>query len=303
MTEQNALSDAQIRRLLEQRARRADMTGLLAEITGQISGEPQHRTTIRASALGWVAGLATAAVLLLAVGALLFRGPTGPSGPPASTSPSPTPSPEASGSARPGQPLAPAGLDAPPLDAGTWSTVAFDPGITFTVPADRWSSGLDLPQQVYLRAHLPGAPADEFDAWTIVRLKDVYTDPCGLGGAGATEPWTDGADTFFTWLQEQSPVDLGTPIDATVLGRPAKVIELEVPPDAFAECADGYLPIATVEAGPSGQVAIPRIGQRFRMAAVDDGGRTLLVLTFGAPERWDALVAATDQVLATLEFQ
>ena len=304
MTEQRALTDDQIRRLLEHRAQRADATGLVESIAAEIAGHQQQTSRFDARLVGWALGAAAAAVLVVAGAAYLMRGPTGPGELPIFPTPPPSATPSAPGSAgASARPLAPAGLDAPPLEAGNWSTVAFDPGITFTVPADRWSSGLDLPQQVYLRAHLPDASADEFNAWTVVRLQDVFTDPCGLGSAGDTAPWADGTDAFFTWLQEQSPVDLGRPLDTTVLGRPAKQIELAIPPDAFSECADGYLPFGTIEGGPSGEIALPRIGQRFRMAAVDDDGRTLLVLTFGSPDRWDALVAATDQVLATLEFQ
>ena len=46
-------------------------------------------------------------------------------------------------------------------------------------------------------------------------------------------------------------------------------------------------------------MSLPRYGQRFRLAALDSGPDTLLILTFGSPDRWDALLAATDQVLAT----
>jgi hypothetical protein len=301
MTDQSALSDAQIRRLLEHRARRADATGLLEAISTEIAGNPQRAARSEVRLIGWALGAAAAAVLAVA-GVAFLRGPSGPGE--VRNVPTPPPSATPSATADPSvRPLAPAGLEAPTLEAGTWSTVAFDPAITFTVPADRWSSGLDLPQQVYLRAHLPGAPVDEFDAWTIYRIEDVWVEPCGSGEFGDTRPWTEGAAAFFGWLQAQSSLDLGTPAEVTVLGRPALQIELEVPPGAYSECAEGYLPIAPVEGSPGGGAAIPRIGQRFRMAAVDVDGRTLLVVAFGSPERWDALVAAAYQVLATLEFQ
>jgi hypothetical protein len=309
MTERDALSDDQIRRLLEMRARRADRTGLVEAISAEVAGEPQRSWHVDFRALGWVA--AVAAVVVIAVGgaALLPRGPSGTGSVGGSASPSALPSASESSSptmaspAPTGQPLAPAGLDAPPMAAGRWSTVAFRPGVSFTVPAGRWSPGLDLPQQVYLRAHLLAAPTDEIDAVTIVRLEDVYDDPCGQGPSGRTKPWSGGADAFIQWLQERSPVDLGSVSHATVLGKPALQIELEVPAGAYSTCSEGYLPIGEIAGGPSGQIAIPRIGQRFRLSTVDVDGGTLLILTFGSPQRWDALVAAADQVLATVQFQ
>jgi hypothetical protein len=319
MTDQNALSEAQIRRLLEFRATRANATGLFDDISAEIAGNPHRAARSDARPMTWVLGAAAAAVLAVAGAAFLLRGPSEPGAEPIGPTPSPSlsPSPDAgtaegAASATPvassptpsrPRPLAPAGLEAPTMDAGTWSSVAFDPGVTFTVPSDRWAAGLDLPQQVYLRAHLPGAPAEEIDAWTIFRVEDVYIDPCALGAAGGTRQWDEGTDAFFDWLAEESPLDLGAPYDLMLAGRPARAIDLVIPQFAFTgDCQDGYLPIGTV-AGGGGQIAIPRNGFHFQMAAIDDDGRTLLMVTWARPEHWDAMTAATDQMLATLEFQ
>jgi len=249
------------------------------------------------------AAAVTLAVLLLAN---LFGPGRGPGSVPSQASPSPTTPP-----AGPSLTLGPSlgtlsagGLDAPALAAGSWQTLAFEPRLTFTVPPGLWSPGLDLPQQLFLRAHLPGAPADEVDAVTIVRLNRVFSDPCGRGEAGPVRAWTEppGGGAFFDWLARESPLELGPVGTVDVLGRPARQIELLMPEGAFASCADGRLPIAEVSGGPSEVLSLPQVGQRFRLAALELDGGTYLGLTFATPSRWGALVAATDQLLGTFEF-
>jgi len=188
--------------------------------------------------------------------------------------------------------------------ARTAETLAFKPTIRFTVPAGIWRPGLDLDQQLFLRAELPGMPADEIDAMPIVRLVNVFVEPCTQGEAAA-RPWDEppGGEAFMRWLGQQTDVDLGPVGTLTAFGRPAQQVVATLPLDAFSDCAEGFLPIGEVFGGPSGIIALPRQGQRFRLTAFDLAGSTYLFLTFGAPERWDELVVATDQLVGTLEFE
>ena len=303
MTDHPNATDALIRTLVEARARRATSDGLLDAISARVATTSQGPRWVMGRPSTWLAVAAAVVVIAVGTAGLLGRGRIGGVGSsPTPPSPGATVLPSSSPSRTPSaEPIGPAGLDSPPLAAGSWTTVAFRPAVAFTVPAGRWSAGLDLPQQLFLRAHLPGAPADEIDAVTIVRIDAVYTDPCGLGSSGGTRPWPRPGDpSLVVWLARESPVDLGRIAATTVLGRAGEEVEREVPAGAYATCAERYLPIAPIEGGPSGRLAIPQIGQRFRLAVAEIDGQTIVVLTFGAPSRWDALVAATDQLLSTI---
>ena len=138
----------------------SDPAGLLESITTRVATTPQGRTRPLVQAATWLAVAAAVVVLSFAAFVLIRPATSNVGGP----SPSPAPSASASttsstGIDRSARPIGPTGLDAPPLGAGSWASVAFTPAVEFTVPADRWSAGLDLPQQLFLRAHLPGAPA------------------------------------------------------------------------------------------------------------------------------------------------
>lgn len=193
------------------------------------------------------------------------------------------------------------GIDGPVMEGGTWETRTFDHPFTFKVDDDLWVPGADLPRQFYLRARMPGAPPNEFDALTLVSLQNVYVDPCERGELGGTRPWdpTGGPQAFFDWLQESSPIDFGTPREAIVLGRQGLELEFTMPD--MSECAGGFMPITDVGRQTSFATGMPRQPTRYGVTTVN--GQTVLVVTWADDAaRWEAVKAAADEVLASVEL-
>jgi len=303
MSGQLILSDDVIRKMLEQRAAEAPVGALLADITSEVWRTPQT-SDVGGGNLRWFGQLALAASLAaIVVFAVVILEPGAPRGPgvggtdPATAAPG-TASPSASAAVRT---MVSVGIDGPVMEGGDWRTLTFEHPFRFSVADALWVPGADLPRQFYLRARLPGAPRDEFDAVTLVSIQNVYVGPCEQGEDAGTDPWdpSAGPQAFFDWLEESSPVDFGMPRPATVLGRQGLELEFTMPD--LSACAFGFMPITDVGRPTSFATGFP--GQLTRYAVTTVNGQTVLVVTWtDDPGRWEAVKSAADELLATIEF-
>ena len=300
MSHEVPLTDDLIRAMLERRASGVPVGRLVHDVARQIESVPQRRVN-QPRGFRWFGQLALAASIgaIVVLGAVLLRPATTPA-PGVGASPSPAPSSVLTPAASV-RTIVDVGLDGPVMDGGVWQTLVFGLPFRFTVEDALWVPGADLPRQFYLRARLPDAPRDEFDALTLVALQNVYVDPCQRGDVGGTRLWdpSGGPQAFFDWLDENSPVDFGTPRPATVLGRPGLELEFTMPD--LSECAVGFLPITDVGRPTSFSTGFP--GQLTRYGVTTVNGQTVLVVTWtDDPTRWEAVKAEADEVLATIEF-
>lgn len=296
MGERTRTTDDLARTYLQRLAASAATEALLADIMQDV------RRTKQAPRLRWLPGgwtptnaLAVAAiplvVTLVVLGSIAFR--AGPSDPAGNASPSPSSTPTIGT-------IVSGGIEAPALPAGRWQTAAFEPTVRFTVPADLWAAGVDIPRQLWLRAYLPGAPESDFDAMTLLNIQNLYVDPCALGAA-RTEAWDParGPAGFLDWLETAMASDLGPRTPVTMLGGSGLQVEYTQPD--MAHCTGGFMPIT--DNGRSSPFGTPPAGVVMRFAILDLDGATILVGTWTSdPDRRDALWAAADAVLASLEI-
>ena len=276
-------TDERIAALLERRAASATTGGLLDEIVAEVERMPI--TPAPTSMVPWSAVVMAAAVLL-AVALGLPRLGVG-------DDPTASPSPAEA------RPVVASGIDGPPLPAGRWRSTAYEPAVEFTVPAGIWTAGVDIPRQLWLRAHLPGAPVDEFDALTVLTVTNVYVDPCERG-AEETQSWTDpNPDALLDWIEANTGQDLGPRRTVTVVGH--RAVEVEFTARDPSECLDEFVPIT--DNGRLSPFSTSPAGQRVRYAVTTVDGFAVLIGTWtDDPARWGQVRAAADEVLASMEF-
>lgn len=288
----NAPTDELIASVVERRAASASADGLLDRIIGDVESMPMPRGG--APATPWAVALVGAILLAIAIG--FGSRNTGV----VNLSPTVQPSPTAAASTTTEvRPVVASGIDGPPLPAGRWRTAAYEPVLEFTVSEGTWTAGIDIPRQFWMRAHLPGVPADEFDVLTVLTITNVFVDPCERG-AEQTRAWTETDPVvFLDWIERHTGQDLGPRRSVTLLGLDA--VEVEFTSNVGSECVLGYVPITDI--GRLAAFGTAPEGQPVRYAVAVLDGLTVLVGTWtDDPARWDAVRAAADAVLETMEI-
>jgi hypothetical protein len=224
------------------------------------------------------------------------------SAPAHSTIPAVVPSltPPQSASPTSARPITSPGMDSEPLSAGRWRTDQLRTSIEFSVDEGEWIVAADAERFAFLRRPEAGP-----NGLVFVWIENVFREPCGQSWEGGTMPWPDGSrpQDFFTWLAEQSPIEFGSPEQATVAGHDALKMERVIPDGAFDNCADGYFPMVDVAVEPPGDIGLPRYGQRFTLAAVDADQAPTLVLAFAEDgPAFDEHAASVKALLDSLRF-
>lgn len=310
MTAQIPTTDMLIHEMLERRASRGQVAGLLSRIVreaeqtpqrgGGLRGAIQVRSVARTGSLAFV----TVAVAVAILTVIVFRpvldepgatptpipSPAGPS--PTVLTPSPTPGIRT---------ISAVGPFGPPLEGGTWRSASYEPTVRFTVPADTWAAGVDIPRQLWLQGYLPGAAGDEIEAVNLLTVQNVYVEPCAQG-AVQTEPWDPalGPAGFLDWIEAEGDFDMGPRTPLTVLGQEGLGVEF-IGPDLSA-CEGGFL--AITDNGRSEPYGSPPEGVLTRYAAITLLGQTVLVGTWTTdPARRDIVWEAADAVLASIVIE
>jgi hypothetical protein len=286
-----------LREVVDNRVEAVPPGALLNDIATTVSTTPQRRRARwgldRLAWAGAPAVTATIAIVLVVGLAGLVLRPIGPGG---TASPPPSPSPTAPVLPRAG--WSPA-IDGPPLAAGSWQPVHFEPTIRFRVSEGIWTAGIDTSRQLLLRAHLPGeVPEPEHDVLTLVAIESTYVDPCA-NGAAEQQPWDAslGPAGLLDWLEAATSADLG-PRAPVVLGD-LDGLEVELASPDLVLCTGGFLAITDV--GTGSPFRLPPAGTPLRLAAVDALGHAVLVATWAhEPSRRDIVWAAADDVLRTI---
>jgi hypothetical protein len=295
MTTNTILTDQLLREMLERRAARGRVDGLLAEIVKAATVTPQRRSLVPRILVPstWRPSLVLVPLVLVVavLGALLIA--------PRNPEPGATPRPSPSVTPVPAT-FEAGGLDGPTLPAGRYSTSGFQPTLAFTVPDRVWTPVLDADRQLLLRARLPGIPASENTSLTLVTITNVYENACAEGAVRSV-PWTSGANpgAFLDWLEREMSFDFGPRTERTILGRPSLQVDFSQP--TLFQCMGASL--AITDAGPVNPFGSNPSGQTSRYAVFELNGQTVLVGTWTTdPARRDVVWAAADAVLESLEI-
>jgi hypothetical protein len=296
-----------LREVVDDRVQATRPGALLGEIVEEVHGTPQRRRGWwPLGGSSWAApSFAVAIALVIAVIGLtgLINRPTGPG----ASSPSPSPTTSSLASPASIRVLPSPSIDALPLPAGRYQTAVFAPALQFQVPDGVWTAAIDAPRQLLLRARLPGEPPNpEFDALAVVVIDRVYVNSCARPATDlvALDPG-DGPTIFLDWLEETltiingPPVSLGPRTPVTILG--ADGLEVEFTSPDVSRCAGNSLSITDTGAGVP--LRTPLAGTPVRYAVIDLDGRTVLIATVAhEPARRDAVWAAADDVIGSLEL-
>jgi hypothetical protein len=310
MTTSNATTESLIREMLERRASRGEVGGLLSRVVREAAETPQRRSqrgAILTRPAPRTASLTFASlVVAVAVVAVIALRPAilGPGASPTPTATQPGPSATAAGGPSPTpqiRTITAVGVFGPPLEAGTWRSASYEPTVRFTVPADTWAAGVDIPRQLWLQGYLPGAREDDIEAVTLLTVQNVYVEPC-LRGPVQTEPWdpTLGPEGFLDWLETETGSTMGPRTPITVLGEEGLEVEFTGPD--VSHCADGFL--AITDNGRSSPFGTSPEGVRTRYAVITLLGQTVLVGTWTTdPARRDAVWEAADAVIDSIVIE
>jgi hypothetical protein len=189
------------------------------------------------------------------------------------------------------------------LDAGTYTSSAFVPAMTFTVP-DGWQNIEDLDGSFVLLP--PGGSAEEYydsrgDAISV--LSDTYAarESCDLGPAAGVDRTPDG---IVGYLRQRTSLQISDPKPVTVGGFTGLVVDLTLVPGNALACLapDHWDPALFAQAGEQGVVVGPGENELMRLYLLDRGGKvtTVGVDAFGGPQ--DPLLGDLTAIVDSLSF-
>ena len=204
-----------------------------------------------------------------------------------------------------------------PVDAGRYASVTFDPFDTFTygelaytLPSD-WAISADTQPHLFLRRanEYPNLSEDGNGGKQGI---DVWADVAAAApGCSARPDPTSGTNSDDIAAQlAAAPGLITSRSTATIAGRRAEVIDVEVASDWAETCAgDGSVPAVGLLTSRTGVPATWRasvtLGERARVLLVDlDGGRTVAVVIHdqSTPSRFDELVEEATPIVESFAF-
>jgi hypothetical protein len=238
------------------------------------------------------AALITAVSLALAAIGVSAQS-TGPSAAPGGSAPPECPSRSA------GSTMLPAGCP--------FSSTGFVVPLTLVPPIEAWVPWLDIERELYLAANLPGGDGGGgAEAVQFIAPDNLFQTPCAdPANPGPTDPWTPtlgaAATEFAAWLEAALPGAIVSSTPVSIGGYDGTELLVSAPTGSLDACG-GFLSIS--DAGsPGGQWGIPGGFGRARWDIIEVGDRPVFIETAAQDlDRWDAVQAAADELLATLSF-
>lgn len=196
-------------------------------------------------------------------------------------------------------PVTSAGPTGSALPAGTYTTKALAPALTFTLPAG-WENPIDSPTYVELR------PLGN----DVVGIH-VFRDAVALSQASAcpleTEPGVaSGASGMAKWIRGLPGLTVGPPGLATVGGLAGTVLDIRIKDGWKESCsfANGIPTVPLFFKPPDGYRWVLAGSERLRLYLLDvPGGGTILVdIDAFDGSQMDAFLAAASPIVATFAF-
>jgi hypothetical protein len=185
------------------------------------------------------------------------------------------------------------------LPAGTYTSTAFQPPVTFTLPAGWW---IEVDSPAYLRL----APVDS-EVLGVHLFRDAQAASQDPDCPAVPAPGVAAdAESIATWIGERPGLVVSDPVTANVAGLRGPMLDLGIVDGWAASCpfADG-LPtvplLVNVEANYRWVVAG---GERLRLYLLDlpDGGTVLVDIDDFVGDSIDALIEAATPIVESLSF-
>jgi hypothetical protein len=202
------------------------------------------------------------------------------------------------GSAAPAAPASPSGPAPSPLAPGTYTSVAFKPAVTFTVPAG-WENPDDVPGYLLIRPlgdenngiHFFAAPT---------ALAQAATCPTSAEPNVGTS-----SIQLIAWIRSLKGLRVSTPAMATIGGLPATSLDLSIAAGWTTSCpfANGLPTVPLLFGAPSLRWVIAG-AEQLRLYFVDVPGGGLVVVDLDSFDGagFSGLLSAAAPVVKSLKF-
>jgi hypothetical protein len=185
------------------------------------------------------------------------------------------------------------------LPAGTYTSAALGPTLTFTLP-DGWETGPD--QSGYLRIRPAG---DE-----VVGIH-LFRDPVAMSQAAScpleAEPGVGRSSIDLAkWIRERPGLVVGQPAMATVGGLRGTAIDIGIADGWRPSCpfAQGLPTVPLIFQPPDGYRWIVAGSERLRLYLLDVPGGGLVIVDIDAFDgtRWEAILEAAAPIVRSFSF-
>jgi hypothetical protein len=198
-----------------------------------------------------------------------------------------------------GQSIAPsADATTPPLQPGTYTTVSFQPAVTFTVPAG-WVLETDTP----LYATLHPAGNDLIGIHLFKDARAASQDSSCPASADASVGTT--SSQLAKWISERPGLTVSTPAMATVGGLPGLSIDVAIRPDWTASCPfAGGQPAVPLLNSPAIDHWVVVGNEQLRLYLLDlvEGGTVIVDLDAFDGAQFETLLKASGGILRSMKF-
>jgi hypothetical protein len=191
------------------------------------------------------------------------------------------------------------GPTSPPLPAGTYTSTAFQPAVTFTVP-DGWEKAVDTPPYMLIR------PAGS-EILGIHLFRDAAAASQDPACPATPEPGVGTTSTeLVAWLRGLPGLVVGTPVMATVGGLRGVSVEVGIKAGWTTSCpfAGGSptVPLIASKTAAYHWVIVGNERLRFYVLDLPAGGTVIVDLDAYDGTEYDALVKSAAPIVRSMQF-
>jgi hypothetical protein len=200
-----------------------------------------------------------------------------------------------------GSPATPAasGSTASALSAGTHTSTAFQPAVTFTVP-DGWELVTD--SAPYLQIRPAGSEVDGIHLFrdAVAASQDAACPATPEPGVGST------STELVAWLRERPGLVVGTPALATVGGLRGVAVDVAIKDGWTVSCpfADGNPTVPLITNETAGYHWVIVGNERLRLYVLDLPGGGTVIVDVDAYDgtQYDALIKSAAPIVRSMQF-
>jgi hypothetical protein len=193
---------------------------------------------------------------------------------------------------------APASAAPSPLAPGTYTSVAFKPAVTFTVPAG-WENPDD--QAAYMLVRPLG---DDLNGIHFFAAPSALSQAADCPASAEPNVGTSSIE-LIAWIRSLKGLTVSSPAMATIGGYPATSIDISIAPGWAASCAfaNGTPTVPLLFKAPGLRWVVAG-GERLRLYFVDRTGSGLVIVDLDSFDGtgFEGLLAAAAPVVKSLKF-
>lgn len=185
------------------------------------------------------------------------------------------------------------------LPAGTYTSTAFAPAVTFTLP-DGWEKSPDQPGYLRLQPAGDGVVGIHLFRDPVAMSQDPSCPLAAEPGVGQT------SIELVKWIRERPGLLVSQPAMATVGGLRGTAIDIRIADGWKASCsfAEGLPTVPLIFQPPDGYRWVIAGDERLRLYLLDVPGGGLVIVDIDAfdGDRWEAILDAAGPIVRSMSF-